>query len=132
MPSRKAQRRNPRPVQQERTTVTAKELLEMGMAPYPNRGLEQPDREGVYAHSFKCRNCALEFVLFSWQATERVLSLATPETAWTDAIAKLPKDPRAVVTPRGSEALEPSCPQSRIQTLGAVERAQHKAVVPSP
>jgi Tfp pilus assembly protein PilF len=35
-------------------------------------------------------------VLFSWQAIERVLSLATPETAWTDAIAKLPKDPRAV------------------------------------
>jgi hypothetical protein len=35
-------------------------------------------------------------VLLSWQATERVLSLATPETAWGDAIAKLPKDPRAV------------------------------------
>lgn len=35
-------------------------------------------------------------LLLSWQATERVLSLATPETAWTDAIAKLPKDPRAV------------------------------------
>jgi hypothetical protein len=35
-------------------------------------------------------------LLLAWQATERVLSLATPETAWTDAIAKLPKDPRAV------------------------------------
>lgn len=77
MPSRKAQRRNPRPVQQERTTVTAKELLEMGMAPYPNRGLEQPDREGVYAHSFKCRNCALEFVLFSWQANRHTADTVT-------------------------------------------------------
>jgi Tfp pilus assembly protein PilF len=35
-------------------------------------------------------------LLLGWQATERVLSLATPETAWSDAIAKLPKDPRAV------------------------------------
>ncbi len=35
-------------------------------------------------------------LLLVWQAVERVLSLATPETAWTDAIAKLPKDPRAV------------------------------------
>jgi Tfp pilus assembly protein PilF len=35
-------------------------------------------------------------LLFAWQSTERVLTLATPETAWSDAIAKLPKDPRAV------------------------------------
>ena len=35
-------------------------------------------------------------LLLAWQSTERVLSLATPETAWSDAIAKLPKDPRAV------------------------------------
>ena len=35
-------------------------------------------------------------LLLSWQAVERVLSLSTAESAWTDAIAKLPKDPRAV------------------------------------
>jgi tetratricopeptide (TPR) repeat protein len=35
-------------------------------------------------------------LLFAWQAIERVVSLATPETAWTDAIMKLPEDPRAV------------------------------------
>ena len=35
-------------------------------------------------------------LLLAWQATERVLSLATPETAWGDAIRKLPRDPRAV------------------------------------
>jgi tetratricopeptide (TPR) repeat protein len=35
-------------------------------------------------------------LLLAWQAAERVLSLATPETAWSDAIRKLSKDPRAV------------------------------------
>ena len=35
-------------------------------------------------------------LMLSWQATERVLSLATPESAWTDAIRKLPNDARAV------------------------------------
>ena len=39
---------------------------------------------------------AIVGLLFAWQAIERVLSLETPETAWTDAIAKLPRDPRAV------------------------------------
>jgi protein O-mannosyl-transferase len=34
--------------------------------------------------------------LLTWQAFDRVLSLDTPEHAWSDAIAKLPGDPRAV------------------------------------
>jgi tetratricopeptide (TPR) repeat protein len=34
--------------------------------------------------------------LFVWQARDRVMSLATPEAAWTDAIAKFRNDPRAV------------------------------------
>lgn len=34
--------------------------------------------------------------LFVWQAVDRVFSLATPERAWTDAIAKLPQDARSV------------------------------------
>jgi len=34
--------------------------------------------------------------LLGWQASDRVLSLATAESAWTDAIGKLPDDPRAV------------------------------------
>ncbi len=34
--------------------------------------------------------------LLGSQALERVLSLATPEKVWSDAIAKLPKDPRSV------------------------------------
>jgi Tfp pilus assembly protein PilF len=35
-------------------------------------------------------------VLLGWQATDRVLSMATAESVWTDAIRKLPDDPRAV------------------------------------
>jgi tetratricopeptide (TPR) repeat protein len=34
--------------------------------------------------------------LLVWQALDRVLSLDTPESAWSDAIVKLPNDPRAV------------------------------------
>lgn len=34
--------------------------------------------------------------LLVWQAWDRVASMATPESAWTDAIRKLPDDPRAV------------------------------------
>lgn len=34
--------------------------------------------------------------LLSWQALDRVVSMATPERVWTDAIAKLPRDPRSV------------------------------------
>lgn len=34
--------------------------------------------------------------LLSWQSLDRVFSLATPESVWADAIAKLPNDPRAV------------------------------------
>ncbi|HEY2629173.1 MAG TPA: tetratricopeptide repeat protein, partial [Usitatibacter sp.] len=35
-------------------------------------------------------------LLLAWQAIERVISFSSPETAWSDAIAKLSKDPRAV------------------------------------
>ena len=34
--------------------------------------------------------------LLVWQSLDRVFSLATPERAWSDAIAKLPRDPRSV------------------------------------
>ena len=34
--------------------------------------------------------------LLVWQAWDRVASMATPEAAWTDAIRKMPNDPRAV------------------------------------
>jgi tetratricopeptide (TPR) repeat protein len=32
----------------------------------------------------------------TWQSLDRVMSLATPERAWSDAIEKLPNDPRSV------------------------------------
>lgn len=34
--------------------------------------------------------------LLAWQSIDRVLSMATPVRVWTDAIAKLPRDPRSV------------------------------------
>ena len=34
--------------------------------------------------------------LLVWQSLDRVFSMATPESVWTDAIEKLPKDPRSV------------------------------------
>jgi protein O-mannosyl-transferase len=34
--------------------------------------------------------------LLVWQSLDRVFSLATPDRAWSDAIAKLPRDPRSV------------------------------------
>jgi tetratricopeptide (TPR) repeat protein len=34
--------------------------------------------------------------LYAWQGLDRIASLATPERAWSDAIEKLPQDPRAV------------------------------------
>jgi tetratricopeptide (TPR) repeat protein len=39
---------------------------------------------------------ALVGTLLVWQALDRVFSLSTPESAWTDAIDKLPNDPRSV------------------------------------
>lgn len=38
-------------------------------------GVQLADREGVFAHSFRCRRCSLHFVLFSWSATRH-----TPDT----------------------------------------------------
>jgi tetratricopeptide (TPR) repeat protein len=53
-----------------------------------------------FVHGTSTRALAVVFVvvslLLSWQAVERVLSLANPESAWTDAIGKLSNDPRAV------------------------------------
>jgi tetratricopeptide (TPR) repeat protein len=34
--------------------------------------------------------------VLTWQSLDRVFSMSSPENAWTDAIAKLPEDPRAV------------------------------------
>jgi len=49
--------------------------------------------------------------LFTWQGVDRVFSMETPVAAWTDAIEKLPRDPRAVgrwfpYLSRGNEYLD--------------------------
>ena len=49
-----------------------------------SRGVQVADREGVYAQSFKCRNCTLHFVLFSWSATRHTpATIACPECGQT-------------------------------------------------
>ena len=43
-------------------------------------GVQLADREGVFAHSFRCRRCRLHFVLFSWAAERhRPETIACPE-----------------------------------------------------
>jgi len=38
------------------------------------------ERQGVFAHSFKCQNCGLEFALFSWWPDRHtVMNTACPE-----------------------------------------------------
>src|SRR2546427_9262531 len=49
-------------------------------------GVQLADREGVFAHSFRCRRCTLHFVLFSWSETRLGLeTIACPECRGTGA-----------------------------------------------
>jgi hypothetical protein len=62
----------------ELTTISADDLARMPVKkPGPVR---LQDRQGVFAHSFKCSICDLEFVIFSWRANRhRVGSTFCPE-----------------------------------------------------
>jgi predicted RNA-binding Zn-ribbon protein involved in translation (DUF1610 family) len=40
-------------------------------------GAQLADREGVWAHSFKCRACTLHFVLFSWSPSRHTSETIT-------------------------------------------------------
>ena len=62
----------------EMTTISAADLDRMPVkAPGP---VTLGDRQGVFAHSFKCSICDLEFVVFSWRAgRHRVGSTFCPE-----------------------------------------------------
>jgi predicted RNA-binding Zn-ribbon protein involved in translation (DUF1610 family) len=43
-------------------------------------GVQLADREGVFAHSFRCDRCTLHFVLFSWaQARHTADTVTCPE-----------------------------------------------------
>jgi len=44
--------------------LLAQDMLARGARPV--RGVPMADREGVFAHGFKCRQCDIEFVVFSW------------------------------------------------------------------
>lgn len=62
----------------ELTTISAQDLARMPVKrPGP---VTLQDRQGVFAHSFKCSICDLEFVVFSWRANRhRVGSTFCPE-----------------------------------------------------
>lgn len=43
-------------------------------------GVQLEDREGVWAHSFRCDRCTLHFVLFSWSETRHTTeTVSCPE-----------------------------------------------------
>ena len=47
---------------------------------HPDGPVTLEDREGVFAHSFKCSSCQLEFVLMSWkQSRHRADNTYCPE-----------------------------------------------------
>ena len=62
----------------ELTTISAQDVARMPVKkPGP---VTLQDRQGVFAHSFKCSICDLEFVVFSWRASRhRVGSTFCPE-----------------------------------------------------
>jgi len=62
----------------ELTTISAQDVARMPVKrPGP---VTLQDRQGVFAHSFKCSICDLEFVVFSWRANRhRVGSTFCPE-----------------------------------------------------
>lgn|GEM_PF-2594371 len=62
----------------ELTTISAEDVARMPVKrPGP---VTLRDRQGVFAHSFKCSICDLEFVVFSWRANRhRVGSTFCPE-----------------------------------------------------
>jgi hypothetical protein len=62
----------------ELTTISAEDVARMPVKrPGP---VTLQDRQGVFAHSFKCSICDLEFVVFSWRADRhRVGSTFCPE-----------------------------------------------------
>ncbi len=62
--------------------------------------------------------------LFAWGGIDRVYSMSTPERAWTDAIAKLPEDERAVgrwfpYLNRGNEYLDKGRERTAVQDFMA-------------
>ena len=52
-----------------RTFTTTMKAGELAPLVDTSGGVQLADREGVFAHSFRCRECSLHFVLFSWSAT---------------------------------------------------------------
>jgi hypothetical protein len=64
----------------ERTFTTMMRAEDLKPYVDTSGGVQLADREGVYAHSFRCDRCTLHFVLFSWSATRHSpQTIACPE-----------------------------------------------------
>src|SRR2546427_13300834 len=57
---------DPRDPDEERTFTTMSPTRDLMPLIDTFGGIQLADREGVWAHSFRCRACTLHFVLFSW------------------------------------------------------------------
>ena len=66
---------DPEDPNEERTFTTMMKAADLAPFVDTSGGVQLADREGVFAHSFRCRRCTLHFVLFSWSATRH-----TPDT----------------------------------------------------
>ena len=60
---------DPEDPNEERTFTTMMKAADLAPFVDTSGGVQLADREGVFAHSFRCRRCTLHFVLFSWSAT---------------------------------------------------------------
>jgi hypothetical protein len=64
----------------ERTFTTVMRTEDLAPHVDLSGGVQLADREGVFAHSFRCRRCTLHFVLFSWSASRhRPDTIVCPE-----------------------------------------------------
>lgn len=82
---RKMRRSQDRELKLQSVPMTTK-LMPLGdiRVPKPISPVGPEDREGVYVHSFKCGNCGLHFMLFSWRADRHnTLNTHCPECGQT-------------------------------------------------
>jgi transcription elongation factor Elf1 len=60
---------DPEDPNEERTFTTMMKAADLAPFVDTSGGVQIADREGVFAHSFRCRRCTLHFVLISWLST---------------------------------------------------------------
>ena len=95
---------NPRDPSGERTFTTTMRGSDLLPLVDTSGGVQLEDREGVWAHSFRCYRCSLHFVLFSWSAARHTsVTIACPECRSTGRflhmVTQLSASPRFSMAP---------------------------------